>query len=140
MKCQQKSDIKCLIFITDVLKVWQLYFCYRSGLCITEASTAVYEKLCSSLRSSYFHLYFQRFRHICLKKKKRAPKLVSYCLLPVPQELDNQSGTLGQVKERARIKAHCFNFIICQEFKLEKLFSYLGQDMWSGTGAPFGRM
>lgn len=123
MKFQQKSDMKCLTSTTDVLKVWQLYFCYRSGLCITEASTAVFEKLCSSLRSSpvssYFHLYFQRFRHICLKKKKRAPKLVSYYLLLMSQELDNQSGTLGQVKERARIKTHYFNFIICQEFKLE---------------------
>lgn len=65
---------------------------------------------------------------------------MSYYLLPVPQELDDQSGTLGQVKERTTIKAHCFNFIICQEFKLEKLLSYLGQGMWSGTGTSFGRM
>ena len=76
------------------------------------------KKLCSTLQSSpvssSFHLHFQRFMHVCLKKKKRAPELAQNkrCpLLPVPQELSDQSGTLGQVKERLRIKAHSFKFI-----------------------------
>lgn len=70
--------------------------------------------------------------HLCLKK--RAPELVQnkWCsVLPVPQKLSDKSGTLGQVKERVRIKVHCFKFIF-NFSKLKK--TYLGQGVWSGTG------
>lgn len=56
MKFQQKSDTKSLIPTTAVLKMWQLNFYYRSGLCITEAfnSLLLFSPIFSEIQAYMF--------------------------------------------------------------------------------------